>query len=273
MLFSIIDQALIALPLVLGAYITISLLKLPDFSIESAYLFGAVVGVLTMNFPLPMILLSSVGGGMIVGITVAVLNQCLRIPYLLAAIVTNGLFHGLTQYLLGISLVSLHVNFPGSEILFCAMLGAVILVIYYFISNSQMGFALAIYGNNSQFFQHHSISGKYVLFVGVLLGHGLAGLSGFLFAQSNGFVDLTMNYGILLLCLTSLMAGKLFIHTARPNVGVAIIGVVVYFVLQQMILRLGIDLKFFNSFQALLVLGMLIVGSKKYTLTLDHLGV
>ena len=40
MILPILDQALIALPLLIGAYITLSLLKLPDFSIESAYLAG-----------------------------------------------------------------------------------------------------------------------------------------------------------------------------------------------------------------------------------------
>ena len=45
--------------------------------------------------------------------------------------------------------------------------------------------------------------------MGVILGHGFAGISGFLFAQASGFVDLTMNFGIILLCLTALMVGKL----------------------------------------------------------------
>src|SRR5689334_7688247 len=115
MIFSILEQALIALPLVIGAYFTLSLLKLPDFSIESAYLFGAVAGFLAQDLPLPLVLLSALGGGMIVGTIVSFLNQILHIPFLLAAIVTNGLFHGLTQYLLGTSVKSFHLALPISE--------------------------------------------------------------------------------------------------------------------------------------------------------------
>ena len=100
MIFSILEQALIAFPLILGGYLTLSLLKLPDFSIESAYLFGAVAAFLARELPFPLILLSSIGGGMVVGTIVSYLNQILHIPFLLAAIVTNGLFHGLTQFIL-----------------------------------------------------------------------------------------------------------------------------------------------------------------------------
>lgn len=40
----IFEQTLIYLPLVLGAYCSISLVKVPDLSIEAAYVFGAILG-------------------------------------------------------------------------------------------------------------------------------------------------------------------------------------------------------------------------------------
>lgn len=81
MILSILEQALIALPLILGAYITLSLLKLPDFSIESAYLFGAVFAYLAKDLPFPFILGGAMGGGAIVGLFVTFFNQFLRIPF------------------------------------------------------------------------------------------------------------------------------------------------------------------------------------------------
>src|SRR6185295_19089531 len=108
MIASIIEQMLIALPLVIGAYLILSLLKVPDFSLESAYLFGAVTSFLAADLPLPLVFLSAIGGGMFVGFVVSFLNQYLRCPFLLAAIVTNGFFHGLTQVCLGTSMRSFH---------------------------------------------------------------------------------------------------------------------------------------------------------------------
>lgn len=273
MIFSILEQALIVLPLVMGAYFTISLLKLPDFSIESAYLFGAVSAFLTQDLPLPLVLLSAICGGMIVGAIVSLLNQILHIPFLLAAIVTNGLFHGFTQYLLGTSSSSFHLALPVQEVTLLLSTAAFSLLILGFSVCSQLGYSWAIYGNNPQFFRNHHLSERYVLFSGVILGHGCAGISGFLFAQSNGFVDLTMNFGIILLCLTTIMIGKLCITLQRPNLFVPLIGVVAFFLIQQTLLRMGLNLKYFNAFQALFILTILYFGHRKKSFTLDHLGV
>jgi putative ABC transport system permease protein len=273
MIFSIVQQALIFLPLVIGAYLTLSLLKLPDFSIESAYLFGAVAAVLSQDLPIPFVLLSAIGGGMIVGMIVSFLNQFLHIPFLLAAIVTNGLFHGLTQYVLGTSIASFHMIFPFPEIIFLICVTTGILLIFGIGYRSQLGYSLAIYGNNPQFFIHHSISSRYVVFFGVIVAHGCAGISGFLFSQSNGFVDLTMNFGIILLCLTSLMIGKFFISMHRPNLLIPLLGIFAFFLIQQFLLRMGLNLKYFNAFQALFILAILFIGHRKQTISLDHLGV
>ena len=273
MLFSILEQVLIGMPLILGAYLTISLLKLPDFSIESAYLFGAVAAFLAKDLSFPAVLASAICGGMLVGIIVCFLNQILRIPFLLAAIVANGLFHGITQYTLGSSVKSFSFFFPIEEILFLIIMTVCITILIGLVVRSQLGYSFAIFGNNPEFFSNHRLSGKYVIFFGVIVGHGLAGLGGFLFAQSNGFVDLTMNYGIILLCLTALMVGKLCLRINYPNILGPIIGIIAFFVIQQILLRIGLNLKYFNAFQAIFVLGVFLIGQRKKTLTLDHLGV
>lgn len=273
MILPIFDQALIALPLLIGAYITLSLLKLPDFSIESAYLFGAVMAFLTKDLPLPFVVLNAFIGGAVVGAIVSILNQFFKLPYILAAIVTNGLFHGLTQYLLGTSMKSFHLILMISEHYVFGFIACTLIVIIGFGLRSQLGYCLAIYGNNPRFFQHHPTSGRYVMFAGVMIGHGCAGIGGFLFALSNGFVDLTMNFGIILLCLTALILGKSLIRTDRPNILVPLVGLVVYFCVQQTLLQLGLNLKYFNSFQAVFILMMLCLFQKKKKISLDHLGV
>lgn len=273
MMLSLLEQALIALPLIVGSYITLSLLKLPDFSIESAYLFGAVAAFLTQELPLPLTVVSALCGGMLVGMIVSFLNQMLHIPFLLAAIVTNGLFHGLTQYCLGTAVTSFQLTLPVSELTLLSAASIIVLGIVGMVLRSQLGHSLAIYGNNPQFFRHHPISGRFVLFSGVILGHGCAGISGFLFAQSNGFVDLTMNFGVILLCLTALMIGKFFLSGRRPNILIPIAGAACFFLIQQSLLRVGLNLRYFNAFQAVFILFILYLGHRKNSLTLDHLGV
>lgn len=273
MILSIFEQALITLPLIIGAYLTLSLLKVPDFSIESAYLFGAVMAFLAKDLSIGLMILSAISGGMIVALCVSFLNQFLRIPFLLAGIVVNGLFHGITQYFLGTSVKSFQVMMPLHEIIFLGIIGGILLTFLFFLLNSQLGFSFAIYGNNPKFFRSHSISERYIVSSGVLIAYGAAGISGFLFAQSNGFVDLTMNFGVILLCLTALMIGKLLISRRHPNFLVPLLGIILFFILQQSLLRAGLNLKYFNAFQAFFILTILSIGHRKKSLTLDHLGV
>lgn len=273
MMFSILEQALIALPLVLGGYLTLSLLKVPDFSIESAYLFGAAAAYLAHDLPFPYVLLSALLGGGVVGLIVSFLNQMLHLPFLLAAIVVNGFFHGFTQYCLGTSVASVHFHLPIPELAFLIACSVIILCLVGFILRSQLGYSFSIYGNNSQFFSNHQMSGRYVLFFGVILGHACAGLSGFLFSQSNGFIDLSMNFGVLLLCLMAIMIGKLFFISRRPNLLIPMIGVFGFFAIQQSLLRLGLNLQYFNAFQAIVILSILVFRRRKKTATPDLLGV
>lgn len=273
MMLSILEQALIALPLLIGAYLTLSLLKVPDFSIESAYLFGAVVAFLAQDLPLPITLLSACMGGVIVGLCVSLLNQLFNLPFLLAAIITNGLFHGATQLLLGTSVITFRYILPFSEFILLSLLGGLVIFLVCLGLRSQLGLALAIYGNNPRFFAHHSISGRYVLICGVAIGHGCAGVSGFFFSLSNGFVDLTMSFGIILLCLTALICGKMVIRSQKPTIFLPVIGILLYFLIQQTLLRIGLNLKYFNSFQALFVLSALVAGHRKKQTLIDHLGV
>lgn len=252
-----IDQILIALPLIIGSYLTISLLKFPDFSIESAYLFGAVMAYLAGGLPFPLILLSAFFGGVVVGSIVGTLNQVLKLPFLLAAIITNGIFHGLTQFLLGTSVKSFHPTLAISEHAIFILIAIGLIGIVGLCLRSQLGYSLAIYGNNPLFFQHHTPSGRYVAYTGLMFGHGCAGIGGLLFALSNGFVDLTMNFGVVLLCLTALILGKALFRGNRPNILVPLAGLAIYFFIQQTLLHLGLNLKYFNAFQAIFILGVL----------------
>lgn len=273
MISSIIEQSLLMLPLIMGAYITLSLLKVPNFSLESAYLFGGVAAYLSGELQMPLVILAAMGGGMTVGLTVSIFNQILKVPYLLAAIVTNGLYHGVTQYLLDSSSANIHVTAPVGEIPLLLITNESAVALFACLLRSQLGYSFAIYGNNPRFFANHRVSEKFVLTFGIMTGHALAGVSGFLFAHANGFIDLTMNYGIILMCLTALMIGKLAFRAYKPNSLTPLLGITAFFIIQQSLLCLGLNLKYFNAFQALFVLSIVVVGYRKKTIHLDHLGV
>lgn len=282
--FIILEQSLLHLPLLCGAYISLSLMKVPDLSIESAFVSGALLGskAISLNLGLVFVLGASLLGGALVGVTSSCITQFGRLPHLLSSIITFGIFYGLSQLIAG-SYISLHAYTNPLEVdiiphhpeilmlaMICTALVAALLVLF----RRQIGYALAFYGNNPRFFGHYGISGRYIFITGIVLANALGGLSGYLNAQSNGFADISMGFGKLLLSITALILGKSILRGIKPpTLLVPLIGAAAYFSLQQVLLNSGFNLKYFSTLQACVVLFVLIILFRKQHKTIDHLGV
>ncbi len=275
-LLVIIEQSLLHMPLMLGAYISFSLLKVPDLSIETAYVVGAIFGsyALTGTSALPMsimmiiILFASLIGGALVGLTSSLLTQKGRFPHLLSSIVTFGLFHGINQFISPVY-VSLSKNYnplilfdfmpQHPELPMFAAIGCIIACLIYCLFRTQIGYSYGVYGNNPQFFRNYGISTSFVFITGIILANALAGISGYMFAQSNNFIELNMGLGKALMCITALILGKAIVKIKKPfSIFIPLAGTYAYFTLQQMLLKVGFNLKYFTAVQAVLVLCILI---------------
>lgn len=269
------------MPLIFGAYISISLLKVPDLSIESAYVVGAIMGsyavIATFYLPPSFTLLSAIGasmfGGTLVGLVSSLLTQKGKFPHLLSSIVTFGLFHGINQFIAPVYMplrtahnplvlfncMPYHPELPVLVLLVCSV-GLIIA----FVFTRQIGYAYAVYGNNPNFFRNYGISTSFVFITGIVLSNALAGMSGYLFAQSNNFVELNMGLGKALLCISSLILGKEIIPVKKPfSIFIPLLGSFVYFSIQQILLKSGFNLKYFTAVQALLVLCILLYSYQK----------
>lgn len=288
-LLIITEQALMHFPLILGTYITVSLMKLPDLSIESAYVFGAICAAKMMpvciHLPLPcaiaIIMATSMVAGACVGFFSGLLTHKARIPHLLSSIITIGIFHGISQLIAGIYLsLNAYPNILALEYIPLhpeLLILAIIFIIgtstgIYFLK-TELGFCLAVFGINPLFFKHYTISITYVFMSGIMIANALAGLSGYLCAQSNGFADISMGFGKLLLCITSLILGKI-IPTKNISIAIPISGLFAYFTLQQLLLKVGLDLRYFTMVQAIVIVIILVChGRNRPAMHADHLGV
>ncbi|MBX9830485.1 hypothetical protein K2X40_00865 [Candidatus Babeliales bacterium] len=273
----ILEQLCMYLPLILGGYIAFSLLKVPNISIESAYVFGSILAAnfmfvgqgVPMFLYAPIIFLLSFAGGMLVGLVTALLTQYGRVPHLLSSILTIGIFHGVNQFVLGNAhrslsglrnpLVISEYFVKNPELIMLLVVCLVLLVGLFLLLRTQLGYACAVFGYNPKFFENYGISTNFVVLTGVALANGLAGVSGYLVAQSSGFVDTNAGFGMALFCITALILGKSLCFFVRSfSVNVPLVGLVVYCALQQLLLKVGFNLKYFTMMQSLLVLLMVI---------------
>lgn len=275
-LLIICEQAFLYFPLVLGAYISISLLKVPDLSIESAYVFGAICAARLIpycaQFPLPLVfifvIIASLLGGLLVGGIVFLFARTFNVPHLLASVLTIGLFHGVNQFVLGTAnfslaayenpLAVLNIFTIHPEIAVLALSFFTLLVMTVLLFRTQLGYSFVIYGNNASFFTNYGISARYVFGVGLLLANALAGLSGYFVAQSSSFVDINAGFGMALFSVTCLILGKALVSRSLFSAFIPVIGIFVYCVIQQFLLKIGFNLKYFTMIQSAIVLGILI---------------
>jgi len=289
-IYIISEQVLIHLPLMCAAYISFSLLKVPDLSLESAYVTGALYATVLMRYlPLHLqtvslfsLILISLAAGALVGCVSGLLTRFLSIPHLLSAIIVNGMFWGINQIVAGAyvslsgmknaliyDLIARHPELP-----LLMVIGLSIIALLIFLCRTQLCYAWAVFGSSPHFFRYYGISTHYVFIAGLCVSNALAGLTGYLFAQSTGFADINMGVSKTLFCITALMLGKTVCITKKPIMPlIPIVGCILYFVMQQLLLKVGFNLKYFTAVQALLVLIILMAHARKTGNSVDHLGV
>jgi putative tryptophan/tyrosine transport system permease protein len=289
-LMIIFEQSLIYLPLVVGSYVSFSLLKVPDLSLESAYLIGAFAGGLALQaldgYALPIVtivtLLAAIVGGMIVGVTSSCMTRFGNIPHLLSAIITFGLYQGLflmfsSVYVSLARYTNVLMLFPyvdkHPEIITLLVINFIVCLCALFLFRTQLGYSFAIFGQNPDFFKYFKISTNYVFITGVMIANGLAGLAGLFFAQTNSLIEMNMGVGKGLFCITVLILGKAVFYHAKNSMMIPVVGTALYFFIQQFLLKVGFNLKYFTAIQSLLVLVILLTIYKKNQNKYDQLGV
>ena len=272
----ILETVCLSFPLVFAAYLTISLMKIPDLSIEGAFVCGASLGtktlILTQHLPIfmcaPLVISASIIGGMLVGLISSLLTSYAKFPHLLSSILTMGIFYGVNQFILGTSNISVtskpnllayimplrrHPELPTLLLVFVVMFALGMLFL-----RTQLGTSLAVYGNNPRFFEHYGISTRHLFIAGLLLSNGLAGLAGFFDTESQGFVDTSMGNFKALFAVTSIILGKALFRSRKvSSMWVPLVGTAIYFVIMQMLLKIHFDYKYFTMVQSLIVAALL----------------
>ena len=294
-LLIIFEQFCLYFPFALGSYISFSALKVPDISIEAAYIFGAILATkISSILNVQDVFLSSiiflffgVLGGAFVGFVSAVFTKLFNLPHLISSIITIGIFHGINQFVLGSAIFSigssknylnvfnLFIQSPEFILIFFAFL--ILLILGFLFFKTKLGVVFFVYGNNPLFFQYHNVSSKFVFMVGLLISNALAGLSGCFIAQSNGFADINSGFGFALFGVTSVILGNvmLFAYKKTITILVPVFGTFLYFIIQQLLLKVGFDLKYFTMVQSLIVFLLLAIKYSKNSgqISNDNLGV
>jgi len=209
----------------LGVYITFRVLAFPDLTVDGSFpLGGAVAAILIINGVNPWLAtLAAIAAGLCAGLVTSLLNTKLRINALLAGILMMVALYSVNLLIMGraniplLREVTIFDNVSqllGMDtgttlsIIFCGAILIFFLVILNWFLRTEIGLALRATGDNEQMVRGLGASTDLTTITGVSLSNGLVALAGALIAQNQGFADVGMGIGMIVMGLASVIIGE-----------------------------------------------------------------
>lgn len=256
--------------------ISFRLLEFPDLTPEGSVTIGAAafaVSTAVVHLPPIFAFIAAVLAGSAAGALTAALHVKLHLNKFLAGILVIGICYSLTIRLMGGSNIGLLQELgaaptPGesaySEIRALAMLACEVAVIALVITAalaSRPGLRLRVAGANPDFATSLGIAVGPNLIMGLAASNGLAALSGAMLASLQGFADVGLGQGMLIIALASIGIGARIITDKRLPLHASVVlgaamGSVIYQILTAYAVRIGFPASDLRLFTALLVLVM-----------------
>ena len=245
----------------LGVYITFRILDFADLTVDGSLATGGAVAVMLIRGGMnpALALLFAFLAGMAAGFVTGILHTFFGIPGILASILTQiGLYSvnlgimgksnqavNVMQYKLVASLR--YVTGEGSELFFVKLIVAalILIAIIYWFFGTELGASIRATGCNQNMSRANGINIKFTKIVALILSNGLVALAGGLLSQYQGFADVGMGRGAIVIGLAAVIIGealfgRIFHNFALKLLAVSL-GAIIYYIVIQLVLTLGFD--------------------------------
>lgn len=212
-----------------GIYISMKIFNIPDITTDGSYTLGGVVTgiMLTHNQPGWLILLAVIGAGAAAGALTGIIHTKLKINALLAGILVMTALYSVNLTILGRSnlpLLSLPTLFSvvnvltdpnqNSLIILSLFVAALTLLIGYLLK-TDFGIAMRATGNSEQMIRALGVNTDRMKIIGLAIANALTALSGYLITQFQGFADISMGIGVVIIGLGSVIIAETIINRLR----------------------------------------------------------
>lgn len=267
-------QGLIWGIMAIGVYLTYKVLDFSDLTVDGTMATGGAVCVMLMinGTNLWMALLCAVLAGMAAGLVTGIFHTKMGIPPILSGILTQLALYSINLWIMGFKanqginvtkynlLVSArnvrHLGMDNPIFIMLAVTAILIVVLYWFFG-TELGSSLRATGCNEQMAKAQGINVDRCKRIGLMISNGIVALSSALFAQYQGSVDVNMGRGAIVIGLAAVIIstvifGKLF-HNFGLKLMAVSIGAVLYYIVIQVVLWLGLNTNLLKLLSALVV--------------------
>lgn len=263
--------------LTVGVYLTFRVLAFPDLGVDATFpLGGAVAGIFIVNGTNPFLAtLIATLAGVCAGLITGFLNTKLRISALLSGILMMvGLYSINLRVMGGANLPMLHENtvfdivgeltglYGDSLSILCAAIAVlfIFLILNWFL-RTEIGLSLRASGDNEQMVRGMGADTNKNILLGCGLSNGLVAMTGALVSQNQGFVDVGMGIGMIVMALAAIIIGEALLKDKGilTILFACFLGTFLYRMFITIALRAGLrpgDLKLITALLVIIALGI-----------------
>ena len=269
----VVAQGLIWGIMAIGVYITFRILDVADLTVDGTMATGGATFImLTMaGVSMPLALLGAFAAGMLAGLVTGLFHTACGIPAILAGILTQLALYSVNlrimgqanrpvssrQYDLLVTQQDVRTLSLENPILVVGVFVLVIIVLLYWFFGTELGASLRATGSNPNMSRAQGINTNFTKVLGLMLSNGLVALSSALLAQYQGFADVNMGRGAIVIGLAAVIIGEVvldrFFHNFALKLLAVVIGAILYYFVYQVVIWLGLNTDDMKLITALIV--------------------
>lgn len=269
-----VAQGLIWGLMAIGVYITYRILDVADLTVDGSIATGgAVAAMLIINgWSVWAALLAAFVVGMLAGLATGLFHTFCGIPAILSGILTQLALYSINLRILGNKAnVALSVNkydllvtsrnartiALDNPIFILVIFTICLIAVLYWFFGTELGCSLRATGANKNMARAQGINTNTNTVLGLMLSNGIVALSGALLAQFQGFADVSMGRGAIVIGLAAVIIGEVVFGKIFRNFGLTLLavslGAIIYYIVIQIVLWLGLNTNDLKLLTALVV--------------------
>lgn len=274
---SAIAQGLIWGIMAIGIYVTYKILDIADLTVDGSLCTGGATCVILLvnGCPMWLALICSIFVGMLAGLITGILITKLKIPAILAGILTQLALYSINLHIMGFGTTSFSKsNLPISvdkynlivssryvrelslrnPIIVVILFVAIVIAILYWFFGTELGCSIRATGANQFMARSQGINTDKTKVIGLVISNSLVALAGALLSQYQGFADINMGRGAIVIGLAAVIIGEQIFDKVFKNFALklfaCVLGAIIYYLVIQSVLKLGLstdDLKMLTA--------------------------
>ena len=264
-------QGLIWGIMAIGVYLTYRILDVADLTVDGSFGTGGAVCVMCLLSGMNVwaALFIALLAGLATGLVTGLLHTFMGIPAILAGILTQLALYSINLKIMGKANQSINVDKYDllislrwvkelalhNPIIMVILVSAVVIGVLYWFFGTELGCGIRATGSNPAMSRAQGINTSFNVVLGLAVSNGLVALSGALLSQYQGFADVSMGRGAIVIGLAAVIIGEVLFSRIFRNFAMRLLGVslgaVVYYLVIQVVLNLGLntnDLKLISAF-------------------------